>query len=543
MRPSHRAGALVAVLVGSLTVLGSLAPTAQAAPHGGSGGSPFTLSCGANEVLVAIGTRSGSLVDKVEALCQRIDSGKKWASGGASIRGSAGGSGGSPGLIACDRDSAIIGLHGRSGALVDRLGAICRKVDGTGSAYDRNAVGGSGGTAFRDACPGGQVGVGLRGRSGALIDQIELICGAVPAAAPGPMTVTLRASPASGALSPCTGVVRLTAQVSGGPSGTTYKFGVGRGNEVLQESSSFITSSTVAWPSVGSGLYRFWVTARRSGAPDARAEITGYTVPLPLTLSASPTSPAPAPSAVTLTAAVSPASCQPRNTTMRYQFGASPGGGGSTRTTPTWTTGQLQTGTYTLTLIGVARMGDTDIALGTKSLENYRVGGTTTSGGTTTTGGATTAVSFNELYGVYSHVRCVNCHGRADPITSGRNHGAVGAVGASSNCTSCHSGVADWKVTGAPSFWAGSGTATTAKSASEICNTVKNSAIAASRQSFLQHVGTDVTGATPATFDARIKWAFSPTDPVGAGGAVSSLSYADFGKKSMQWFDNGKPCP
>jgi hypothetical protein len=66
---------------------------------------------------------------------------------------------------------AVLGIHGRSGARVDKLGVRCGKL---GSDTMRGPGGGGGGNPFDDTRPGGQVARGLKGRAGTLVDQIEL---------------------------------------------------------------------------------------------------------------------------------------------------------------------------------------------------------------------------------------------------------------------------------------------------------------------------------------------------------------------------------
>lgn len=141
-----------------------------------------------------------------------------------------------------------------------------------------------------------------------------------------------------------------------------------------------------------------------------------------------------------------------------------------------------------------------------------------------------------ELYPIFQHPRCVNCHGRVDGST-GANH--RGGTQPQELCSGCHR-VQDWRNAARSAFWSGSGTA--ARSALDICRTVKNSPEAQSRQSFLHHVGVGN--------DHRIAWAFSPTgikNP-SAIGLLPPLpaapgDHANFQQKSMAWFDANKPCP
>ena len=182
----------VGMLVALIATLGVAPLTVGAAPHGGNGGSPFNLTCSGDEVLVGITVRAGRLVDSVEALCVKVNPNGTW-SGGHVARGRAGGSGGSSVMALCDQGSAVTGIHGRAGALVDSVGTQCSKLAGSEGKSTKGPFGGGGGTPFSvDACPGGQVGKGLRGRSGALIDQIDLVCGPSPVQATQAMQQTQR---------------------------------------------------------------------------------------------------------------------------------------------------------------------------------------------------------------------------------------------------------------------------------------------------------------------------------------------------------------
>ncbi len=198
------AGILVAVLTG----FAIFAPPADATPaRGGSGGSSFNLDCGSDAVLAGVVLHAGALVDSVEAMCVKVKADGSW-SGSSFSKGKAGGSGGGRLNLSCDQNWAVIGIHGRSGALVDKLGVRCGKLGVQGNVAKivegntmRGAGGGGGGSPFDDTCPGGQAGRGLRGRSGALIDQIELACHhpAVPASQQAaPVGQARAAAPTSG---------------------------------------------------------------------------------------------------------------------------------------------------------------------------------------------------------------------------------------------------------------------------------------------------------------------------------------------------------
>lgn len=93
-----------------------------------------------------------------------------------------GGSGGSANTLSCGAGYVAVGLVGRSGPYVDRLGLLCSYLypDGSlGTAYDFGTWGGTGGTYFADTCPSGQMLVGIKGRSYAWHDQISGECASV----------------------------------------------------------------------------------------------------------------------------------------------------------------------------------------------------------------------------------------------------------------------------------------------------------------------------------------------------------------------------
>ncbi len=77
----------------------------------------------------------------------------------------------------------ISGMLGRSGLLVDQVGFSFTSIKVEGGKLMANGPGGgaipsggTGGSPFDDRCPDGTVARGLKGRSGAAIDQIELVC-------------------------------------------------------------------------------------------------------------------------------------------------------------------------------------------------------------------------------------------------------------------------------------------------------------------------------------------------------------------------------
>jgi hypothetical protein len=91
--------------------------------------------------------------------------------------------------IACLPGQAVVGIHGRSGILLDALGVICADVTArmssdlpSGLLLDTAehiripAFGGSGGDEFSFICPDGSVALGYRGRTGDLADAVGIAC-------------------------------------------------------------------------------------------------------------------------------------------------------------------------------------------------------------------------------------------------------------------------------------------------------------------------------------------------------------------------------
>lgn len=79
-----------------------------------------------------------------------------------------GGNGGSAFRVDCGESGVLVGLVGRAGVVIDRIGGLCVKVDphfGTmiGGVYETTSHGGPGGVTFRRQCPASQVVVGITG--------------------------------------------------------------------------------------------------------------------------------------------------------------------------------------------------------------------------------------------------------------------------------------------------------------------------------------------------------------------------------------------
>ena len=108
-------------------------------------------------------------------------------SGSSSGSGGTGGSGGGGGVsitayeLSCGAGKfAAVGVYGRSGAWIDKLGLLCApfQADGTlGATFQSSAVGGEGGSVNQGICPKNQVMVGVSiWHDQLLVYQIELHC-------------------------------------------------------------------------------------------------------------------------------------------------------------------------------------------------------------------------------------------------------------------------------------------------------------------------------------------------------------------------------
>ena len=92
----------------------------------------------------------------------------------------AGGSGGSAFTSDCNSDGVMVGIKVRTGSLVDSVQAVCVKVRSNGSwaggTFDGARAGGNGGTASPLICESGSAVQSIFGRAGSLIDAIGVIC-------------------------------------------------------------------------------------------------------------------------------------------------------------------------------------------------------------------------------------------------------------------------------------------------------------------------------------------------------------------------------
>ena len=91
-----------------------------------------------------------------------------------------GGSGGSSFTRSCGADMVLTGLRYRYGLVIDAVGLLCRPVNADGSLGAQTTIGslagGGGGTAKTASCPSGEVAFGARIHYGTYVDGIVLQC-------------------------------------------------------------------------------------------------------------------------------------------------------------------------------------------------------------------------------------------------------------------------------------------------------------------------------------------------------------------------------
>lgn len=97
---------------------------------GGAGGSGYTRSCGAGNVLVGLQFRQGFVVDAIGVMCRPVS--PSGALGTISSTGSlAGGSGGTYGTVACPSGKVVTGARIAYGSFVDGIALSCSTWNGS----------------------------------------------------------------------------------------------------------------------------------------------------------------------------------------------------------------------------------------------------------------------------------------------------------------------------------------------------------------------------------------------------------------------------
>jgi hypothetical protein len=142
---------------------------------GGLGGANFELGCPSAHWAHALNVRTGDLVDNIGLGCRSPFSGHT-----VDTATTGGGGGSFVGRLECFPGEVLVGMHGRAGEKVDAVGPICASVEevrnGGSQVFRDPTAGGGGGVPWDRLCPRFMALRGLRGKSGNLVDQLELDC-------------------------------------------------------------------------------------------------------------------------------------------------------------------------------------------------------------------------------------------------------------------------------------------------------------------------------------------------------------------------------
>lgn len=180
---------VVAALYVAATMPGT-AIGADTRAYGGNGGGQYRTTCGHGAFLVGIAGRSGDWVDAITPICSSWDAATK--SIGSPVQGpTEGGAGGSPGSVLCPRGTAIKGMQvvaidNGGQVLVRYVLPHCQAIpqDASRGYVFVGAFGGAGSNdgSHTDAfdCANGELANGLHGGSGAYVDRVGLTCAPVP---------------------------------------------------------------------------------------------------------------------------------------------------------------------------------------------------------------------------------------------------------------------------------------------------------------------------------------------------------------------------
>jgi hypothetical protein len=168
--------------------------TAGNTTFGGTGGFAYQRQCPAFMYLRAVKARGGNRVDRTELVCQRIDRVEPVSETFLPRRG------GAPGNSyqareRCPGRAVMTGLNylGFTGGIIQRLGGTCFDIStscsvdagcadalGSGPHIMQSQGVPSGGVA-QENCPSGQALVGLKVRTGTLVDNVQGVCASVGA--------------------------------------------------------------------------------------------------------------------------------------------------------------------------------------------------------------------------------------------------------------------------------------------------------------------------------------------------------------------------
>jgi hypothetical protein len=161
---------------------------------GGSGGSHFGLQCRPGEVLIGVSGRYGMWLDGIRARCRQVTRSGAWTgtTRNTSWRGNS--RGGTRSFTrTCGTNKVVSGLSIRYGSYVHGLKLRCSNLRADANHDNTAAYSSLGGrTASRSAraiCPTSRSAIGLVGRAGSFVDRVGLKCGKI---VPGPSRLSPR---------------------------------------------------------------------------------------------------------------------------------------------------------------------------------------------------------------------------------------------------------------------------------------------------------------------------------------------------------------
>jgi hypothetical protein len=149
------------------------------APTGHANGAPYEISCPGGQAAFGVQLRTGALVDAIGLSCTAP------GTGGILDTGLAGGGGGSHSFNDCPRDPSgnerlLVGLHGRSGNVHDRIGPLCSTAGDIMAGRPPITIEArpnvASGAPFIRRCPTGMIVRAIKGQAGALVDRVEVEC-------------------------------------------------------------------------------------------------------------------------------------------------------------------------------------------------------------------------------------------------------------------------------------------------------------------------------------------------------------------------------
>lgn len=164
------------------------------ADHGGMASEPYRDICPENQVMIGYhGSTSNpgtELVFSIQARCGELtipEAGNQIAVSESGVLPERGAPSASTWTELCPTDQLIVGIYGHAGLALDGIGFVCAPLeivqDGMthaltiGARTPLPAHGGSGGGAFQDGCPEGQVARGQSVRGNNWIESFALVCG------------------------------------------------------------------------------------------------------------------------------------------------------------------------------------------------------------------------------------------------------------------------------------------------------------------------------------------------------------------------------